>query len=39
MLRIKNPRNLIVGGGKVGSGMADFYSVLKENIVSFDIYD
>lgn len=39
MLRLNNPRILIVGGGELGSGMDDFYSVLKENIVSFDIYD
>jgi SAM-dependent methyltransferase len=39
MLKLNNPRILIVGGGELGSGMDDFYSVLKENIVSFDIYD
>lgn len=39
MLKLNNPRILIVGGGELGSGMDDFYSLLKENIVSFDIYD
>ncbi len=39
MLRIENPKILIIGGGELGSGMDYFYSELKENIVSFDIYD
>ncbi len=36
---LKDPKILIVGGGEIGSGIAELYSKFSNNIVSFDIYN
>jgi len=39
ILKIKNPKILIIGGGEIGSGMESLYLNHKEKICSFDIYN
>jgi SAM-dependent methyltransferase len=39
MFSISNPKILIIGGGEIGSGLEDFHTHLKKDIIAFDIYN
>lgn len=39
MLSISDPKILIIGGGEIGSGLEDFHTHLKKDIIAFDIYN
>jgi SAM-dependent methyltransferase len=39
MVKIVNPKILIVGGGEIGNGLDGFYKKFSNKITSFDIYN
>ena len=36
---LSEPKILVVGGGEIGAGLDDFYTVFEKDILDFDIYD